>query len=136
MEKVNLKMKNVIFFDGVCHLCNGFVDSVISRDKQHRFLFAPLQGATAAELLASQDRERLDSVVYFQNGRTYYRSTAIVKVLTGLGGVYRLFGLAWLLPRPLRDFFYDIIARYRYSWFGKRDFCRIPLPEEKSYLLP
>lgn len=136
MEKVNPKMKNVIFFDGVCHLCNGFVDTVISRDKKHLFLFAPLQGITAQELLSVQDRESLDSVIYLEAGKAYYQSSAIIKILVGLGGGYRLFSLAQIIPAPLRDFFYRWIARNRYAWFGKRDFCRLPLPEEKSYLLP
>lgn len=136
MEKVKTKMKNVIFFDGVCHLCNGFVDAVISRDKKHLFLFAPLQGITAQELLSVQDRESLDSVIYLEDGKAYYQSSAIIKILVKLGGGYRLFSLAQIIPTPLRDFFYRWIARNRYTWFGQRDFCRLPRPEEKAYLLP
>lgn len=136
MEKVDLKMRNVIFFDGVCHLCNGFVDEVLRRDKTHQFLFAPLQGETAAQLLPENLRTQLDSVIYFESGQIYQRSTAILRILTKLGGAYRLLTVAGILPRPFCDFIYNIIARNRYSWFGQRDFCRLPTPEERDYLLP
>ncbi|MGZ3794614.1 MAG: thiol-disulfide oxidoreductase DCC family protein [Bdellovibrio sp.] len=128
--------KKVIFFDGVCHLCNGFVDAVISRDKRHFLFFAPLQGSTAEQLLSTNDRAKLDSIIYFENGKTYYRSTAILKIMSSLGGFYKLFSAAWIIPGPIRDIVYNIIAKNRYSWFGKREFCRLPQPEEKSYLLP
>ncbi|UXR63352.1 thiol-disulfide oxidoreductase DCC family protein [Bdellovibrio bacteriovorus] len=136
MEKVELTTRNVVFFDGVCHLCNGFVDAVISRDQKHAFLFAPLQGTTAADLLPPEDRSKLDTVIYFEAGKLHYRSAAILKILTQLGGAYKLFALAWVIPGPLRDFFYKIIAKNRYAWFGEREFCRLPTPSERSYLLP
>lgn len=128
-------MRNVVFFDGVCHLCNGFVDAVISRDKSHLLLFAPLQGTTATDLLPEQDRVKLDTVIYYESGKIYHRSSAVLKILTKLGGLYKLFGIAWIIPAPLRDFFYNIVAKNRYSWFGVRDFCRLPTKEERSYLL-
>ena len=136
MEKVDLKMRKIIFFDGVCHLCNGFIDTVISRDSDRKFLYAPLQGTTAQELLSPLDQRQLDSVIYFENNLTFYRSTAVLKILQNLGGVYRIAMLGWLLPRPARDFIYDCIAKNRYLWFGKRDLCRIPTIEERAYLLP
>lgn len=131
----NLKTKRVVFFDGVCHLCNGFVESIISRDKSHFLFFAPLQGSTAEQLLSTNDRSKLDTIVYFENGKTYYRSAAILKILISLGGLYKLFSIAWIIPTPLRDIFYNLIAKNRYSWFGKRDFCRLPTQEERRYLL-
>lgn len=135
MEKVDAKMRNVVFFDGICHLCNGFVDAVIIRDKKHSFLFAPLQGTTAEELLPEKDRTDLNSVVYYESGKLYYRSAAILKILSGLGGIYKLSALGWVIPAPLRDVLYNLIAKNRYSWFGQRDFCRLPTKEERSYLL-
>lgn len=136
MEKAEVKMRNVVFFDGICHLCNGFVDAVISRDKQHFFAFAPLQGETAEALLKPEDRKNLDTVIYYEAGKTYYRSAAILKILTLLGGGYKVFALAWLIPGPLRDFLYKTVAKNRYAWFGTREFCRLPNSEERSYLLP
>ena len=136
MEKVDLTKRNVVFFDGVCHLCNGFVDAVISRDPKHQFLFAPLQGTTAVDLLPPEDRSKLDTVIYFEAGKLYHRSAAILKILTSLGGIYKVFALAWVIPGPLRDFLYKIVAKNRYAWFGEREFCRLPTASEKSYLLP
>ncbi|WP_413612237.1 thiol-disulfide oxidoreductase DCC family protein [Bdellovibrio sp. HCB-110] len=128
-------MRNVVFFDGVCHLCNGFVDAVISRDKTHHLLFAPLQGSTAEQILPPEDRIKLDTVIYFEAGRIYHRSAAILKILTKLGGAYKLLSIGWLIPGPLRDMIYNFIAKNRYAWFGQREFCRLPTKEERSYLL-
>lgn len=142
METTNLKIqdslkaKNLVFFDGVCHLCNGFVDAVISRDKKHKLLFAPLQGDTALGLLAPHDRESLETVVFYEKGKTYHRSAAVIRILATLGGVFKLFLLALVIPGPIRDVLYKLVARNRYSWFGKREFCRLPTPQERSYLLP
>ncbi len=136
MEKVELRKAKIVFFDGVCHLCNGFVDSMITLDTNHTFYFAPLQGETAQALLPAQDRAHLNSVIYYESEKLFYSSTAVIKILVGLGGVYRIFGLFWVFPRPLRDFVYGVIARNRYRWFGTREFCRLPRPEERLYLLP
>ncbi|UYL08337.1 DCC1-like thiol-disulfide oxidoreductase family protein [Bdellovibrio sp. SKB1291214] len=136
MENVDVKMRKVVFFDGVCHLCNGFVDAIISRDPQHQFLFAPLQGSTAEALLSPKDRENLDTVIYYEAGKTYYRSSAVLKILSSLGGGYNLSRLGWVIPGFLRDVLYKQIANNRYTWFGKRDFCRLPRADERAYLLP
>lgn len=135
MEKVDLRLRNVVFFDGVCHLCNGFVDAVISRDKDHKLLFAPLQGTTATDLLPASDRVTLDTVIYYEAGRIYHRSSAILKILTNLGGPYKLLALGWILPEFLRNLAYNWVAKNRYAWFGQREFCRLPTKEERTYLL-
>lgn len=136
MEKVELHKAKIVFFDGVCHLCNGFVDSMITLDTNHTFYFAPLQGETAQKLLPAQDRAQLNSVIYYESEKLFYSSTAILKILIGLGGVFRIFNFFWAIPRPLRDLIYGFVARNRYRWFGEREFCRLPKPEERSYLLP
>ncbi|HEY1080316.1 MAG TPA: DCC1-like thiol-disulfide oxidoreductase family protein [Bdellovibrio sp.] len=135
MEKVNVQSRNVVFFDGVCHLCNGFVDAVISRDKGHVLSFAPLQGSTAKELLPASDLMKLDTVIFYEGGKIHHRSSAILKILTKLGGRYTLFGLGWIIPGFLRDLLYKWIAKNRYAWFGERNMCRFPTPAERSYLL-
>lgn len=134
MEKVNLQSRNIVFFDGICHLCNGFVDAVISRDKARVLHFAPLQGSTAKELLPAEDRAKLDTVIFYEDGKIYHRSAAILKILTKLGGPYKLFGLGWIIPSFLRDVLYNWIAKNRYAWFGERNMCRFPTAEERSYL--
>lgn len=136
MQKATELPPRIVFFDGVCHLCNGFVDAVIVRDPQHHFAFAPLQGSTAEKLLPAKDRKNLDSVLYYENGEVFRESTAVLKILSSLSGPFKIWNLAFIIPRPVRDFTYRQVARRRYKWFGEREFCRLPLPEEKSYLLP
>jgi predicted DCC family thiol-disulfide oxidoreductase YuxK len=132
----SMNSQTIIFFDGVCHLCNSFVDFAIRADKKRKFKFAPLQGETAAKLLSEKDRKSLESVVVYFDGKTVYRSRAILKVFSGLGGIYSLAALFGILPTAVLDFFYHRIAINRYKWFGEREFCRLPLPEEREYLLP
>ena len=135
-NQTDLKNKKIIFFDGVCHLCNSFVDTVVSLDRSHVFQFAPFQGETAKALLNDQDRNSLETVIYFEAGVPYRKSSAVIKILTKLGGPYKLLNLGWIIPRFLRDAMYGFVAKNRYAWFGKEETCRIPTPEERSYLLP
>lgn len=128
--------KPIIFFDGICHLCNGFVDKVIQADKKAYFQFAPLQGSTAEKLLSVEERSALESVILFENGQSYKQSEAVLRIFSRLGGVYRIFTLAYVIPSFLRDRLYLWVAKNRYTWFGQREFCRLPLPHEKDRLLP
>jgi predicted DCC family thiol-disulfide oxidoreductase YuxK len=126
----------VLFFDGVCGLCNGFVDFVLREDAGRNLTFAPLQGSTARRMLEGADRTNMDSVVLVAGGRTWRRSEAVLQVLSRLGGLWRvLAAAARLLPESLRDVLYGWVARHRYGWFGKRDVCRRSTPEERAFLL-
>lgn len=126
----------VIFYDGVCGLCNRFVDFVISRDTQARFRFAPLQGATAAAMLPARDTENIRSVVVVHRGQVLRHSSAIVKVFREMGGLWAVLGcLLWLIPRPLRNFGYRIVASQRYRLFGQKETCRLPTPDERTRFL-
>ena len=136
MENMKANLQRIVFFDGECHLCNGFVDTIITKDKTHIFQFAPLQGETAKALLPEQDRINLDTVIYFESGKIFHRSTAVLKILGQLDGVYKLSAVSWIIPGFLRDAVYKWVAKNRYAWFGKREFCRIPTPSERAYLLP
>jgi predicted DCC family thiol-disulfide oxidoreductase YuxK len=123
----------VVFFDGVCGLCSRSVDFILARDRTGAIRFAPLQGETAARELGDR---RIDSIVVREGGRLYRRSAAVLRIASALGGVWRLLAaLARPIPRPLRDLLYDVIARHRYRWFGKRDTCRLPTPEERARFL-
>src|SRR5262245_59729428 len=116
----------VIFFDGVCGLCSAWVDFVIARDKQARFHFGALQGQTARDWLQMTPETSLDSVALADADGIHRMSDAVWRILTQLGGVWRPLG--WLLrviPRPLRNLGYDLIARRRYRWFGKKETCRL-----------
>lgn len=136
MDEKDLKKKNIIFFDGLCHLCDGFIDIIIRLDSGHIYTFSPLQGETAAKLLKPEQMLNLNSILFYQNGLVSYRSKAVLKIIQGLGGVYRLVFVLKVLPSPVLDLFYNFIAQNRYSFFGKKESCRIPTESEKKYLLP
>lgn len=126
----------IVFFDGVCGFCNFWVDFLIARDPDGLFAFAPLQGETARQLLPAAD-QNLDSLVLWTPARVDRKSGAVVRILWRLGGGWRVLGgLIWLIPLPLRNLGYDLIARNRYRLFGKKDVCRMPTPEERTRLLP
>jgi len=136
-ETPPLDDKSIIFFDGVCGLCNRFVDSLLKRDTQNMFLFAPLQGETAHRLLSKSDTETLGSIVFWEQGRTFRRSTAVVRVFQKLGGVWACLGWGlWLVPKPLRDLGYKLVAANRYRLCGKKETCRLPTSQERSRFLP
>jgi predicted DCC family thiol-disulfide oxidoreductase YuxK len=127
----------VILFDGVCNLCNGFVQFVIARDSAARFRFASLQSNAASKLL---DRHRVttllpDSIVLVEDDRVFTRSSAALRIAGGLGFPWSLAYAGIAVPKPLRDALYDLVARHRYRWFGKRDVCMIPTPELRARFL-
>lgn len=131
--------KPVLFFDGVCGLCNRSVDFAMARDPEGRLLYSPLQGETAEELLSEQDRKNVDTVIFLpaDRSRVYRRSAAAVRVLWLLGFPWSLCGwLLWLVPLPLRNVGYRLVSRTRYRLFGKHETCRMPTPEERSRFLP
>lgn len=127
----------VIFFDGVCGLCNRSVDFLLARDRNRRFLFAPLQGETARQRLSEEETQNLNHIVLWCRGKTFRASAAVARILWQLGGIWGVLGaLFWLIPRPLRDVGYKVIAANRYRLFGRKETCRLPTPEERSRFLP
>jgi predicted DCC family thiol-disulfide oxidoreductase YuxK len=125
----------ILFFDGVCGLCNGLVDWLLPRDKQKRIKFATLQGTTAARLLSPPLREDLNTVVLWYKGEILTESTAILTCLKELGGLWSLAIVLKIIPSFIRDSIYKIIAKYRYKLFGKLSTCRLPLPGERLQFL-
>lgn len=124
----------IIFFDGVCGLCNRFVDFVIRRDKKKKFMFAPLQGTTANEYNISL--EKYNSVVLWQNDKILIKSSAAIAILAQLPGLLRLTKVLLIIPKMIRDWFYDLVAHKRYQWFGRKEVCRIPSKEEQARFRP
>ena len=125
----------VLFFDGVCGLCNAAVDFVIARDRHQRFLFAPLQGELAKTEVGPEPAGGWQTLVLRDGGVTYHRSSAALRIALHLGGVWRLAAVFRLIPAPLRDVVYDWVARNRYRWFGKTETCRLPKPDERARFL-
>lgn len=140
----------IIFFDGVCGLCNGFVDFTLARDRRGVFRFAALQGETFAARIRetvsgdeiavgnedSGDEERFASIVLSDGIGTHLKSEAVLRVLEILGGKWALARPLRLVPRVFRDWVYDFVAKNRYRWFGKLETCRLPSPEERDRFLP
>ena len=129
--------KNVIFFDGVCGLCNRFVDFVMGIDDDSEFIFSPLQGEFARKVLPSQYVTDMKSVVLLKNNKELYtQSNAVIEILGEVGGIWSLAKVANILPQGILDKAYDMVAENRYDLFGKREECRIPTAEERSKFIP
>lgn len=122
----------VIFFDGVCGLCNGFIDFIMKVDKDLLFHFSPLQSDYARSHLPPEYTEDLKSVVYLKDNKIFSKSEAVIEILRDIGGFWKLASIGSLLPGFLRDKAYDMIAQNRYSLFGKKETCRLPTPEERG----
>ena len=132
---------DTILFDGVCNLCNGFVQFIIRHDPKGRFRFVALQSEAAQTLLAAHGLPPTpptvapDSVLLLSQGQLYSHSTAVLRIAQGLGGVWQLAGAGRVLPRAWRDALYRFVARHRYRWFGRQESCPVPTPELKARFL-
>jgi predicted DCC family thiol-disulfide oxidoreductase YuxK len=129
--------KKTILFDGVCNLCNGSVVFIIKRDKKDVFRFAAIQSDEGQDLIQKHkiDTTKLDSILLVEGERFFSKSAAALKIARHLKGGYPLLYGFMILPRFFRNWVYDIIARNRYKWFGKKESCMIPTPELKSKFL-
>jgi len=124
--------EGIIFFDGVCGLCNGFIDFVMVADKNERFKFSPLQSDYAKSQLPEEAIKEMGSMIVKIDGRTYSKSAGVMAVLKELGGFWNLLSVGRFLPQIFRDLAYDLVAENRYKLFGKKDTCRLPSPEERK----
>jgi len=125
----------ILFFDGVCNLCNGFIDFLVKRDVAARIKYAPLQGEVA-KATVPEHAQSLSSVVLYKSGRVYTESTAAILALAELGGLWGALKFLLIFPKFLRDSVYRFVARNRYKWFGKKETCRLPTTEERARFLP
>ena len=137
MQIMSTPESPILFFDGVCGLCNRSVDFVMRRDRREVFRFAPLQGDTARTEFAAKEVEDLSTLVLKTPSGTYRRSSAVVRILWNLGGFWSAMGwVLWIIPLPLRNLGYRAVASCRYSIWGKKETCRIPSPAERGRFLP
>jgi len=148
VERKAIEGRALLLYDGVCALCNGVVQFLMKRDRLDRFRYAPLQSGLGREVLSRFDIHEFPNGVMLLTDalspreHLYQRSDAVAAALellggpAGSGGFWRRVGRALrLLPRPLRDWGYGIIARFRYRLFGRYDTCPIPPPEQRERLL-
>ena len=124
----------IILFDGACNFCDASVQFIMNRD-QGAFHFASLQSEIGQQLVERYQLHGIDSVVLIENDRAYTKSTAALRIAKRL---YRLWPLCYVLivvPRPFRDSLYNLIAKNRYKWFGKKDICMLPSEKDRARFL-
>jgi predicted DCC family thiol-disulfide oxidoreductase YuxK len=128
---------HILLFDGVCNLCNGLVKFIIRHDRQGKIKFAPLQSISGQSLMSGffPDNKIVDSVIFIRKDKLLVKSSAVLNIFRELGRGWRFFYCLIIIPFPVRDFFYDIIARTRYRIFGRMDTCMVPDPEIASRFL-
>ena len=132
-----MSAKRIVFFDGFCILCNGFVDLLIRLDKNGILFFSTLQGVTAKNILEAELLKKTDTVIFRDTDqKIYIKSSAVLKTLYIMGGLWKFFAIFYLIPLPVRDAVYNWVANHRYGWFGKRDSCRLPSKAERKKILP
>lgn len=127
----------IVLFDGVCNLCSSVVRFTISRDPDGIFRFASLQ-SDAGQIFLNKfglSTDDFDSFVLIEGDRFFLRSTAVLRLCKKLKGLWRLVYLLTIIPTPIRDFIYNIVARNRYRWFGKKKECFIPSADIRNRFL-
>lgn len=130
--------KNIVFFDGVCNLCNSAINFLIDLDKGKRYSFSSLQSDFASTTLSKKgvDPTVLKTIILLdEKGNVFFKSDAVFEVLAHTQGIWKMLTIFRFVPKFIRDFFYDVIANNRYRLFGKKDSCRIPTPELKQRFL-
>lgn len=116
----------IVFFDGICNLCQGSVRYLIKHDKKEVLKFASLQGNYAKDFLNETEIQSMQSILLLDGKMLYKKSTAILKLSRLLGRWHQLLLLGFILPRFFRDLLYNIVAKNRYRWFGKKNQCMLP----------
>jgi predicted DCC family thiol-disulfide oxidoreductase YuxK len=125
--------QNIVFFDGICNLCNFWVDFLMKKDPVCKLKYSSLQSDFAQNFLKQFEIRslELDSIVFYSNQRVFTKSEAIIKIFNTLN-IYPVFKVFGLLPKGFNDVFYELLAKNRYKLWGKKDFCRIPADSEKE----
>lgn len=125
---------NLVVFDGVCNLCTHSVRFILAHEKEPLFRFSPVQSATGNHLISELglDPNDVETFVVIADGRAYLRSDAAIRIAPHLRGAWRWLGAVKIVPRPLRDWVYDVVARHRYRWFGRTDECMVPAAELRA----
>lgn len=133
----NFNGKSIILFDGICNLCNSSVNFIIKHDTREQFLFASLQSDAAKEILLqfSSKNLNLDSIILIETNTIYEKSTAALRISKNLNGGYKALYLFIIIPKFIRDWVYNLIAKNRYKWFGKKEKCMLPTSEIRNRFL-
>ncbi len=132
------KDKKIVLFDGVCNLCDTFIQKIIEKDKKNQFVFTSLQSEIGRKIIChiGLDPDVISSIVLYDPGVAYYtKSSAVIEIGNILGGFFKFGIILKIFPKSLRDPFYNYVAKNRYKWYGKKESCMIPTPELKAKFL-
>ena len=129
--------QSLILFDGICNFCSSWVQFDMKRYPGKRFHFATLQSAVGQRILheIGLPREELKTIILVDGDKRYFRSTAALHIVRKIGGPWAILFIFIIVPVPLRDFLYNVVAKNRYRWFGKRETCFVPTPDMKERFL-
>tara|TARA_X000000368_G_C23029164_1_gene711640 strand:+ start:1640 stop:2044 length:405 start_codon:yes stop_codon:yes gene_type:complete len=133
-----MNRKKIIFFDGICNFCNGIVDFIWKNNSKRNLYYSSLQSSYAKKKFnkIGISEIQLNTIYFFDGNKIYTKSSAVFRILLNLDKAYPVFGkIGLLIPKFISNFFYDIIARYRYRIMGIRKTCRVPNKDEKSFFL-
>jgi len=127
----------LILFDGICNLCCGWVQFLIRQDKDRKFKFASIQSESGQKLLNSVgiSTKIMETVIYLKGNQCFQKSSAVLEILNDMGGVWKIFVVFKLIPKPIMDGIYQFIAKKRYRYFGKRVTCYLPGAENQKRFL-
>lgn len=129
-------VKRIILFDGECNFCDKSVQFIIKRDPEAIFSFTSQQGEAGQQMIKKHHApSSVDSIILIENDTYYLKSSAALRICRHLQGAWKLLFIFILVPYPIRDFFYNILAKNRYKWFGKKDQCTLPTPEVRKRFL-
>ena len=128
---IRLPVDDIVIFDGTCNICAGSVNFILRHEAKPDLFFTSLQSPAGARLLRqfSFDPEDARTFVLVSDGVAYVKSEAAVRVCRHFRGAWRLLSVVKIIPRPIRDWMYDVFARNRYRWFGRLEACMVPTPE-------
>ena len=130
-------MDRVLLFDGLCNLCNGTVNFILKRDKFAKYKFASLQSGVGNKLCKQHniDITEVDSIVLIKDETVFIKSAAVLEIFKDMPKGWRLLRVGVILPKVLLDWLYDVIAKYRYRIFGRKDECPIPAEDIQDRFL-
>jgi predicted DCC family thiol-disulfide oxidoreductase YuxK len=127
--------KKILFFDGICVMCNRLIRFVLHHDKKREVQFATLQGETAKRLLSESHRNNLTTIVFLDEKGIHTESDAMLRLFSGIGGVFSLATVLTIFPKSFRDRVYRYVAQNRYRWFGKTESCALLSEDDRERIL-
>ena len=137
MNNNNQSGNKIILFDGICNICSAFLNFVYLNDPKALFRLTWLQSEEAEKILDTLglSRNEFNSIIYLDHSTAFFKSTAFLKIVRQLRFPWPVLWIGVIIPKPVRDWIYDIVAKNRYRWFGKKDHCLIPIGELEDRFL-